>query len=60
MEKPLKITLNVWRQKNAADAGRKACRRPRGPPRILADGSGVPSWAWVAVGAPGPEKVAKI
>ena len=39
------------------ELGRKACRRPRGPPSTFADGSGLSSWACAAVGAPGPRNV---
>ena len=39
------------------DAGRNACRRPRGPPITLADGTTASSCACDAVGAPGPVKV---
>ena len=39
------------------EPGRKAWVRPRGPPRILAEGSRTSSPTWIAVGAPGPVNV---
>ncbi len=39
------------------DPGRNACVRPRAPPRTLAQGSRISSWACGMTAAPGPVKV---